>query len=84
MKLAFSGAFTSLELVTITVVLLYLIGGQAVMSVLFLCCLVPYVAGLSTASTKLHLRTAAESDRRIFLMSQVASGIHAIKTYVGG
>ena len=80
-KLAFSGTLTSLELVTITIVLLYLIGWQAVMSVLFLCCLVPYFAGLSTASAKLRLRTAAESDRRISLMNQVVSGIRAIKTH---
>jgi len=80
-KLIFSGAFTSLELVTITVVLLYLIGWQAVMSVLFLCCLVPYFVALSTASAKLRLRTAAESDRRISLMNQVVSGIRAIKTH---
>ena len=80
-KLVFSGAFTSLELVSITVVLSSLIGWQAVMSVLFLCCLVPYFAGLSTASAKLRLRTAAESDRRISLMNQVVSGIRAIKTH---
>ena len=68
MKLSFSRAFTFLELVTITIVLLYLIGWEAVVSVLFLCCLVPYFAGLSTASAKLRLHTAAESDRRISLM----------------
>lgn len=80
-KLIFSGTFTSLELVTITVVLLYLIGWQAVMSVLFLCCLVPYFVALSAASAKLRLRTAAESDRRISLMNQVVSGIRTIKTH---
>ncbi|KAK2551557.1 ATP-binding cassette subfamily C member 4 [Acropora cervicornis] len=51
------------------------------MSVLFLCCFVPYFAGLSTASAKLRLHTAAESDRCISLMNQVVSGIRAVKTH---
>ena len=51
------------------------------MSDLFLCCFVPYFAGLSTASAKLRLHTAAESERYISLMNQVVSGIRAVKTH---
>ncbi|KAL9971726.1 hypothetical protein ACROYT_G017928 [Oculina patagonica] len=80
-NLFFSGSFTFFELVAIVFLLLYLIGWQALMGVIFLCFLVPYFALLSTASAALRLRTAAESDRRISLMNQVVSGIRAIKTY---
>ena len=80
-NLFFSGGFTLLELFVVTFLLLYLIGWQALMGVIFLCLLVPYFAGLSTASAKLRLRIAAESDRRISLMNQVVSGIRAIKTH---
>ena len=79
--LFFPGGFTFLELIAVTILLLYLIGWQALMGVLFLCFLVPYFAGLSTAGATLRLRIAAESDRRISLMNQVVSGIRAIKTH---
>ena len=69
-------------LLPITVVLLvYFIGWQALMAVICLCLLVPYFAGLSYVSAALRLRTAAVSDQRISLMSQVISGIRAIKTH---
>ena len=77
-KLFFAGSFT---LTAITFLLVYFIGWQALMGVLFLCLLVPYFAGLSAISGALRLRTAAESDRRISLMNQVVSGIRAIKTH---
>ena len=68
-------------LMVVTVLLVYFIGWQALMGVLFLCLLVPYFAGLSYASASLRVRTAAVSDRRISLMNQVVSGIRAIKTH---
>ncbi|XP_078347301.1 ATP-binding cassette sub-family C member 4-like [Oculina patagonica] len=76
-----ASAFAFLELVVVTVLLVYLIGWQALMGVLFLCLLAPYFAGLSYAGAALRLRTAAVSDRRISLMNQVISGIRAIKTH---
>ena len=66
--------------VVIAVLLVYLIGWQSLMGVLFLCSLVPFFAGFSYISAALRLRTAAVSDRRISLMNQVVSGIRAIKT----
>ena len=68
-------------LMVVTVLLVYFIGWQALMGVLFLCLLVPYFAGLSYASASLRVRTAAVSDRRISLMNQVVSGIRAIKAH---
>lgn len=68
-------------LVVVTVLLVYFIGWQTLMGVLFVCLLVPYFAWLSYASASLRVRTAAESDRRISLMNQVVSGIRAIKTH---
>ena len=67
-------------LLVIAVLLVYLIGWQSLMGVLFMCFLVPYFAGFSYISSVLRLRTAAVSDRRISMMNQVVSGIRAIKT----
>jgi len=67
-------------LLVIAILLVYLIGWQSLMGVLFLCFLVPYFAGFSYISATLRLLTAAVSDRRISLMNQVVSGIRAIKT----
>ena len=67
------------SLVVLTVLLVYLIGWQSLMGVLFLCLLVPYFAWFSYTSAALRLRTASVSDQRISLMNQVVSGIRAIK-----
>jgi len=67
-------------LVALAVLLVYLIGWQSLIGVVFLCFFVPFFAGLSNISATLRLRTAAVSDRRISLMNQVVSGIRAIKT----
>ena len=76
----FNMAAAILQLLVGTWLLVYLIGWQALMAVIFLCLLVPYFAGLSCVGAVLRLRTAALSDRRISLMNQVVSGIRAIKT----
>ena len=69
------------KIVVATFLLLYLIGWQARMGVIFLCFLAPYYALMSSFSAALRLRTAAESDQRISLMTEVVSGIRAIKTH---
>ena len=51
------------------------------MAVIFLCFLLPYYAEASSVSAALRLRTAVESDQRISLMTEVVSGIRAIKTH---
>ena len=69
------------KMVVATFLLLYLIGWQALMGVIFLCFLAPYYALMSSFSAALRMRTAAESDQRISLMTEVVSGIRAIKTH---
>ena len=81
MKLLFLTAFVLLQITGAIVLVMYLIGWQAVMGVIFLCVLVPYFAVLSYVSAELRLRTAVVSDQRISLMNQVVSGIRAIKTH---
>ena len=75
------GALAFLDIHVATYLLVYFIGWQALMGVIFLCFLPPYFHGLSHAGATLRLRTAAVSDRRISLMNQVNSGIRAIKTH---
>ena len=78
----FCPMMTSLPTTVIaTCLLLCLIGWQALMGVIFLCFLEPYYALMSSFGTVLRLRTAAESDQRISLMTEVVSGIRAIKTH---
>ena len=79
-KVVFYLATSFIELLVATCVLVYVLGWQALMGVIFLCFLVPYFAALSFAGAALRSRTAALSDRRISLMNQVVSGIRAIKT----
>ena len=69
-----------LETLVVTILLVYFVGWQAVMAVIFVCILAVYFACLSYASAALRLRTAAVSDRRISLMNQVVCGIRSIKT----
>ena len=77
----FGFPFAILETVVVMILLVYFIGWQAVMAVIFLCLLAVYFACLSYASAALRLRTATVSDRRISLMNQVVCGIRAIKTH---
>ena len=77
----FAGALAPFLLVAVTALLLVFVGWQAVMAVIFFCCLVPYFYGLSHAGAVLRKRTAAESDRRISLMNEAVSGIRTIKTH---
>ena len=76
----FGFPFAILEIVVVMILLVYFIGWQAVMAVIFLCLLAVYFAALSYASAAVRLRTAAMSDRRISLMNQMVCGIRAIKT----
>ena len=61
--------------------LLYFIGWQALMGLIFLFLLVPFGGFLSYLSGKLRLQTAVISDRRINLMTEVVAGIREIKTH---
>lgn len=77
----FKFPFFVLEIVFTVIILGHLIGWQAVLAAIFLCVLVPFLAGLSYCSAAVRLRMAAASDQRISLMSQVVAGIRAIKAH---
>ncbi|KAL9956611.1 hypothetical protein ACROYT_G038110 [Oculina patagonica] len=64
-----------------TSLVVYLIGWQAIMGVLFLLFLIPYLILLSSTGAELRLRTADVSDQRISFMNEAVSGIRAIKTH---
>lgn len=64
-----------------TCLVVYLIGWQALMGVLFLLFLIPYLVLLSSASAQLRLRTADVSDQRISTINEAVGGIRAIKTH---
>ena len=80
-KFFFESAFSSLNLVVMSILMAYLLGWQALIGAIFICLLLPNFVGLSYVGAALRLRTAAHSDRRISLMNQVVSGIRTIKAY---
>ena len=71
---------TFFEIPVVTCLVLYLIGWQALMGVLLLSLLIPYLAQLSSFNAELRERTAVVSDQRISFMNEAVSGIRAIKT----
>ena len=75
------GSIVFFEIPVVIGLLVYLIGWQSLLGVIFLCFLVPYFTVLSSAGASLRLRTAAVSDKRLSLMNQVVRGIRAIKTH---
>ena len=77
----FLATLAVLELALVSFLLVFLIGWQTLIGVIFLCFLVPYFAGLSYAGAALRLHTATVSDHRNSLINQMVSGIRAIKTH---
>jgi len=69
------------EVTVSTCLVVYLIGWQAAMGVLFLLFLTPYLVLLSSAGAKLRLLTADMSDQRISTINEAVAGIRAIKTH---
>ncbi|KAL9957080.1 hypothetical protein ACROYT_G038671 [Oculina patagonica] len=69
------------DITVATCLVVYLIGWQALMGVLFQLFLIPYLILLSSTGAELRLRTAAVSDQRISFMNEAVSGIRAIKTH---
>ena len=67
------------DTIMVPLLMLYLVGWQALMGLIFLFFLVPYFAGLSSVNALLRLRTATVSDQRISLMNEMVSGIRQIK-----
>ena len=78
-KWIFTISSSILQIVSATFLITYLIGWQALMGEIFLCLLLPYYAEMSSVYAALRLSSAAESDRRISLTTQMVSGIRAVK-----
>ena len=72
---------TPLELIAVVCLLLYLIGWQPLMGVLFILMLIPVCMIISYFCAKLRKRTAKVTDRRISQMSEVVCGIRALKAH---
>ena len=72
-------AYVWLDIFLASFILAIFIGWQAVMGMIFLCVLVPYYAELSSMNALMRQRTAAETDQRLSLITEVVSGIRAIK-----
>ena len=77
----FYAPFAFLKIVLTTLLVVFFIGWQALMGVIFLCLLLPYFIALSYAGAALRLRTAAISDLRLSLMNQIVTGIRSIKIH---
>lgn len=77
----FTSFFAVVELVAAVVLLMYLIGWQALMGVAFLIVLIPCVIKISSICARLRLETAEVTDRRISLMNELVKGIRALKTH---
>ena len=69
------------DITVVTCLVVYLIGWQALMGIIFLLFVIPYLILLSSASAKLRRRTAAVSDKRISFLNEAVFGIRAIKTH---
>ena len=72
---------TPLELIAVVCLLLYLIGWQPLMGVLFILMLIPVCMIISYFCAELRKKTAKVTDRRISQMSEVVCGIRALKAH---
>ena len=70
-----------MEFVTGVCLVLYLIGWQALMGVLFLMALIPCVMMISSVCAQLRDQTAEVTDRRLSLINELVSGIRALKAH---
>ena len=70
-----------LELAAVVFLLLYLIGWQPIMGILFLVMLLPCFVVISARCAQLRQDTAEVTDRRISLMNELVTGIRALKTH---
>ena len=80
-KLFFSGSFTFIEIMVVSMSLTSLFGWPSVMGVIVFGVLLPFYIVLSFVGARLRTRTAAVTDQRLSLMNQVVSGIRVIKSH---
>ena len=69
------------EFVTVVILLLYFIGWQAIIGILFLLTVIPCIMVISGVCAQLRQETAEVTDRRISLMNELVSGIRAVKAH---
>ena len=80
-KYIFLSTTMVVEVPVVVSLMLYLIGWQALMGMLFLLVTIPYMLILSHFSAELRQQTADVSDRRISLMDELVYGIRALKAH---
>ncbi|XP_078363095.1 ATP-binding cassette sub-family C member 4-like [Oculina patagonica] len=73
--------FAVFEVVAAVHFLVYFIGWQPLMGVLFLMLLIPCVAIISAVCAELREKTAEVTDRRISLMDELVTGIRVLKAH---
>ena len=69
------------EFVTVVFLLLFVIGWQTIMGILFLFMVIPGVIIISGLCAQLRQETAEVTDRRISLMNELVFGIRALKAH---
>ena len=57
----------------------YFVGWQALVGLAFMLLLMPFSGYLSHISGKLRMKTAALTDRRVLLMTEIVSAIRVVK-----
>ena len=80
-KWFFLASAVAFEVPVVVSLMLFLIGWQALMGMLFLLVTLPFVLILSHFSAELRHQTAEVSDRRISLMDELVSGIRGLKAH---
>lgn len=73
--------FAPLELSISLVILLYLIGWEALVGAAFYFLLVAFQMLMARKAAKVRAKAAAFTDRRLVVMNEIISGIRAVKTY---
>ncbi|KAL9984427.1 hypothetical protein ACROYT_G006716 [Oculina patagonica] len=75
-------AFSSIiQIPGVICLLIYLIGWQALLGVLFQLITVPYIALVSSLAAELRQRTAYVTDTRMSLLDELVHGIRVLKTH---
>ena len=73
--------FFVFDIVVIFFIVVFLMGWQGLIGVVFMTALLPCVLIISVACAKLRRETAEVSEKRISLMNELVTGIRALKTH---
>ena len=69
------------EFLTVVILLLYFIGWQTIIGILFIVTVIPCIIVISGVCAQLRQETADVTDRRISLMNELVFGIRAVKAH---